>query len=490
MALETSAAALMHLQHPRLAVLLGEGGALENAITALRGHSGAPSPALIVGDDRLRPVSSALELPIVATLADAARMLGERAKGAFIGVAGSLGPRAAALTVLGEAAELGWRIHHVETAEGEARWRPWDLTDVLGGGADPRLDDSIRALITGRRILVTGAGGSIGSALCRKIAALDPAWIGLLDYSEFNLFRIDYELQSAFPAVPRAARLCDVRDGEAIARCFERDRPDLVFHVAALKHVPLLESHASEGVVTNVAGTRNVARAVRDIGAHMVFVSTDKAVNPANVMGSTKRLGELLCQAYDRAGPRRFVTVRLGNVLGSAGSVSPLFAAQIAAGGPVTVTHRSVMRYFITIPQTASFLLRAAALGLERADLRGVVHLLEMGEPMAVVDLARTMIRLAGRRPDQDVPITFVGLRPGEKLTEQLIGDEEWVEGAMSADVTAVASPPRLLPALESDVDRLVSLARAGRDDLVRAALSRALAPHGIAQPARSAVAV
>jgi len=491
MALEESAKASVAFPTHRPAMLLGPDELVRAAVLGLRGKENAPKPFCLVGGPSLADASRELGLPLVDSLLQASRLLGEASEAAFVAAVGAVRPRARALSLLEQASQLGWRIHHLDCAGEDPRWRPWDLADVLGDRSDVRAEPDVRRLISGRRILVTGAGGSIGSALCREIAAMGPAWIGLLDHSEYNLFRIDYDLKVEAPGVARSVRLCDVRDNESLRRWFDMDQPDLVFHAAALKHVPLVEAHPSEGVITNVAGTRNVARAARAVGADLVFVSTDKAVNPANVMGATKRLGELFCQALDRGSAPRVVTVRLGNVLGSAGSVSPLFASQIAAGGPVTVTHRGVMRYFITIPQTAAFLLRAAALGFGREDLRGVVNVLEMGEPMAVVDLARTMIRLAGRRPDVDIPITFVGLRPGEKLSEQLVADEEWVAGAMSPDVTAVASPARDLATLESDIDRLVALARSGRDDLVRAQLSAALAaPLPERAPLRSAVAV
>lgn len=354
--------------------------------------------------------------------------------------------------------------------------RPWSLRDVLRPETAAGVDAATARRFSGRRVLVTGAGGSIGQALVMQLARCQPEWIGLLDYSEFNLFTVDHALGSAHPEQARSAILCDVRDQAGVQRCFAQERPDIVFHAAALKHVPIVELHACQGVLTNVGGTRNVAEAVRACGAHMVFVSTDKAVNPANVMGATKRLGELLCQTLDRQGAERMIPVRLGNVLGSAGSVSPLFAAQIAMGGPLTVTHPGVTRYFITIQQAAEFLLRAAAQGLARPEQRGVAHVLDMGEPVKVMDLARVMAQLQGLQPEHDIPITVVGLRPGEKLTEQLIADEEQLLGA-DGDVRSVACAPRDLRVLEGDIEMLLGLARSGRDDLVAPALHRSVAP-------------
>lgn len=364
--------------------------------------------------------------------------------------------------------------------------RPWDLADLIGpqqvmtAGRRPG-EGPLRE----RRILVTGAGGSIGSVLTRRLAQHYPAWLGLLDYSEYNLFRISRSTAASRGQTPYASFLADVRDGEALRRLFEREKPDLIFHAAALKHVPIVEEHPCEGALTNVGGVRNVLRAAAEIGADVIFVSTDKAVNPANVMGATKRLGELLCQGRDLLGGRRAISVRLGNVVGSAGSVAPVFEEQIAARGPVTVTHPAVSRYFITIPQAADFLVRAAADGLADPSLRGAVQVLEMGAPLKIVELARLMIRLQGLQPEVDVPIEFVGLRPGEKLIEQLVNADEEVIGRSGAGVSSVRAPVRELGALESEVDRLLLLARAGQDELVRSGLLRIV---GATSPAAIAV--
>ena len=244
--------------------------------------------------------------------------------------------------------------------------------------------------------------------------------------------------------------------------------------------MPLVEAHPSEGVLTNVGGCRHVADAAAAIGADLIFVSTDKAVNPSGVMGASKRLAELYCQALDRdaamrGGPRA-LPVRLGNVLGSAGSVAPLFASQLAAGGPLTVTVEEMTRYFISIPQAADFLLQAAA-AADAETARGAAFVLDMGEPMAVVDLARKLIELEGKRPGIDVPITFVGLRPGEKLHEQLVADDEWREADPAPDVMAAASHPRGLAEVREILDRLTLLARAGDDTGVVAVLKQAVEP-------------
>jgi FlaA1/EpsC-like NDP-sugar epimerase len=308
--------------------------------------------------------------------------------------------------------------------------RPVAIEDLLGRPQATLDRAAMRRLVAGRRVLVTGAGGSIGSELCRQLAALEPAELALYEASEFNLYAIDRELGGRWPALPRHALLGDVRDARRLAEVFALRRPQLVFHAAALKHVPLVEENPLEGILTNVVGTRQVAEACRAGGADaMVLISTDKAVNPSSVMGATKRLAEGWCQALDLAerkkGGTRFVTVRFGNVLGSTGSVVPLFQAQLAAGGPLTVTHPEVTRYFMTIREAVELVLQASVLGLEGGEEAGRIHVLDMGEPIRILDLARQMIRLAGLTPGRDVEILFTGLRPGEKLTEELFHQQE-----------------------------------------------------------------
>lgn len=347
------------------------------------------------------------------------------------------------------------------------RLRPLRLDDLVGRPLGEIDHERIRAMIADRRVLITGGGGSIGAQLARRLAALGPARLTLLDSSEYNLFRVDLELA----AVPV---LADVRDSAAMRRWFARERPELVFHAAALKQVPLVEAFPGEGVLTNVGGLRNVADAARDVGADLIFVSTDKAVAPSGVMGACKRLGELYCQALDRREPRRAIPVRLGNVLGSSGSVAPLFEAQLARGGPLTVTDPDVTRYFLSIPQAADALLQAAAIGLG-APARGATLVIDMGEALPVVELAREVIRLQGLRPDIDVPIVFTGLRAGEKLHEQLVGADEWREADPAASVAAVASPPRALSELNELMERLCLMAHEGADAAVVEALFAAL---------------
>lgn len=283
---------------------------------------------------------------------------------------------------------------------------------------------AIGSLIKGRRVLVTGAGGSIGSELCRQVAAFNCAQLTVVDFSETALFEIEREMREMFPHISVKAVLCDVRNAPRLNTVFGREMPDLVFHAAALKHVSMVERHPIEGILTNVIGTWNVAEASKACGARqMVLISTDKAVDPTNAMGATKRLAEAVIQAQQTIGEgTRFSAVRFGNVLGSSGSVVPIFKSQIERGGPVTVTHPDMTRFFMTIPEAAQLVLHATAACHEddRRDSR--LFLLEMGEPVSILELARQMIALSGRR---DIEIEVTGLRPGEKLTEALLDETE-----------------------------------------------------------------
>jgi FlaA1/EpsC-like NDP-sugar epimerase len=296
------------------------------------------------------------------------------------------------------------------------------IDDLLGREPVSLNWDRILGAVKGKTILVTGGGGSIGSELCRQVARLEPNSLVIYDNSEFNLYKIEQELIRLFPTLRLHAELGDVCDLPAVTRLFATHRPQIVFHAAAYKHVPMLESRAREAVRNNVLGTRNVALAAIDHRCDgFVQISTDKAVNPTNVMGASKRVAEMYCQSMSRKDvPTRFITVRFGNVLDSAGSVVPLFRQQIAAGGPVTVTHSEVKRYFMTIPEACQLIMEAAAVGRG-----GEVFVLDMGEPIKISYLAEQMIRLAGKSPGTDVEIVYTGLRPGEKLFEELFHSGE-----------------------------------------------------------------
>ncbi|MGQ0545792.1 MAG: polysaccharide biosynthesis protein [Betaproteobacteria bacterium] len=299
--------------------------------------------------------------------------------------------------------------------------RPVELDDLLG--RDPvQLDDAgLRAFLRGKTVLVTGAGGSIGAELCRQVARFEPAGMVLLEISEFALYSIEQEFRDRNPAVAVSAVIGDAKDEARVQAVFARFRPQVVFHAAAYKHVPLMEEeNAFQAVLNNVLSTVVVARAAQRGGAEkFVLVSTDKAVNPANVMGASKRLAELACQALQPAGAMQFVIVRFGNVLGSTGSVVPRFREQIARGGPLTVTHPEMQRYFMSIPEAAQLVLQAGLMGKG-----GEIYVLDMGEPVKIAELARQMIRLSGLA-EADIRIEFTGLRPGEKLYEEPLADAE-----------------------------------------------------------------
>jgi FlaA1/EpsC-like NDP-sugar epimerase len=284
------------------------------------------------------------------------------------------------------------------------------------------LDDAgLRDLIEGRCVLVTGAGGSIGAELCRQIVRFKPSRLVLVDLSEFALYSIEQEFRDQHPDVKVSPQIGDAKDEERVRDLFGRYRPQLVFHAAAYKHVPLMEGgNAFQAVANNVLSTVVTARAAQSAGtAKFVFVSTDKAVNPTNVMGASKRLAELACQALAREGRTQFVMVRFGNVLGSTGSVIPRFREQIARGGPVTVTDERMQRYFMSIPEATQLVLQAALMGRG-----GEIYVLDMGEPVKIVELARQLIRLSGYA-EQDIGIAYTGLRPGEKLYEEPLADAE-----------------------------------------------------------------
>jgi O-antigen biosynthesis protein WbqV len=361
------------------------------------------------------------------------------------------------------------RVTDLDASLGSLSFRELDVNELLSRPPVVLDRERVRRLIAGKRVLVTGAGGSIGSEICRQVAALSCAHLAMVDHSEFGLFVIDQEVSDAFPTLSRAARIGNVRDGDRIRAIMVEERPEIVFHAAALKHVPLMEAHPSDSVLTNVIGSANVASAAIAAGAsNFVFISTDKAVAPPNVMGATKRLAErAVCQLRRADGPRINV-VRFGNVLGSAGSVVPTFLAQIARGGPVTLTHPDIERYFMTIPEAVQLVLHATAKSAVD-DVEGVL-VLDMGKPVRIIELARRLIELHGKTPGVDMEIRVTGLRPGEKMTEALFDVTE----------TARECEPGLLEVVddnahvrlsEADLKQLDAKARAGDDAGVRTML-------------------
>ena len=336
--------------------------------------------------------------------------------------------------------------------------RPIDVEDILGRPQSNLDRDAMRALVRDKRVLVTGAGGSIGSELVRQVSAFDPSAITLVDNNEFALYKMDRELHNAATTHPYDIVLEDIRDAEALDRVFTDAQPEIVFHAAALKHVPMMEDQPHQAVLTNVMGSRHVADACakHDVSL-MVQVSTDKAVNPTNVMGATKRVAETYAQTLGQTQQNtRFVTVRFGNVLGSNGSVVPLFQRQLEAGGPITITHPDMTRYFMTIKEAVQLILQAAALPSEEP----VIYVLDMGEPVRIRDLAEQMIRLAGLEPHEDIQLEYIGLRPGEKLYEELFHDAEALQETAHPSIRRARARKLDLAELITQIETLIGSAR------------------------------
>jgi FlaA1/EpsC-like NDP-sugar epimerase len=340
-----------------------------------------------------------------------------------------------------------------------SRLREVDITDLLRRQHTPIDHQRVGLSLSGKRVLITGAGGSIAGELCRQIARWGPAELTLVGHGENSIFEILLELEGQFPGLALHPLIADVRDTTRLGMIFETFKPQLVFHAAAHKHVPLMEKNVEEAISNNIEGTRNVVQAAVDNKVErLVMISTDKAVKPTSVMGATKRMAEMIVlDAAARRG-KAFSVVRFGNVLGSRGSVVPRFERQIANGGPVTVTHPDIERYFMTIPEAVHLVLQAFAMGSG-----GEVFLLDMGEPVRIIDLAEDLIRLSGLEPGQDIEVEITGLRPGEKLSEEL-----WDEGADYAptdhpEITRLNGEDLLTgEALEEVVEKLAEMARVG----------------------------
>ncbi len=355
------------------------------------------------------------------------------------------------------------------------------IEDLLGRELVQLDEEIVGASIRSRVVLVTGAGGSIGSELCRQVCRFGPARLILVERYENALFEIHRELASTFPHVQIEPRIADVCDGERMRQVFAAGKPELVFHAAAHKHVPMMEWNSGEAVKNNIGGTRTVADLSDELGVErFVLISTDKAVNPSSVMGATKRVAEIYLQALSQRSSTRFVTVRFGNVLGSAGSVIPIFRQQIAAGGPVTVTHPEMTRYFMTIPEASQLVLQASAMGQG-----GEIFILDMGEPVRIYDLARDLITLSGLRPEEDIEIRISGIRPGEKLFEELCTDQERAEKTKHPKVFIGRIIPHDLGNVASAVSSLLDLARQDRLDRLRSSLGELVPEYQAVRPPR-----
>ena len=347
--------------------------------------------------------------------------------------------------------------------------RDVDIDDLLGR-EEVQLDpEQIGRELAGKRVVVTGAGGSIGSEMCRQIAAFKPQRLILIERTENSLFEIDRELRQAYPGLQVVPYVADITDRMRLKTIFASEHPSSVFHAAAHKHVPMMEGNPGEAIKNNIAGTAAVADACIEAGvSKMVMISTDKAVNPTSVMGCTKRVAEMYVQGLTGRSAAQFVTVRFGNVLGSSGSVVPIFKRQIAAGGPITVTHPDMTRYFMTIPEAAQLVLQAGTMGQG-----GEIYMLQMGEPVKIIDLARDMITLSGLRPDIDIEIAFTGKRPGEKLFEELANEGENVGDTDHPKIGIWKHRPEDWDNVRRGMDRLVALADSGELTEIQAELKR-----------------
>ena len=464
---------------PRPVLIYGAGEAGALLVREMRRNRALRlEPVAFLDDDPAKRNQHIYGVEVAGTAADLPRVVAEREVADVIVAMPRIGgDRLRRIVALCESAGVTVRtLPAVDELLDETvsvnRVRPVRVEDLLRREAVDIPEEPMRSLVSGRTILVTGAGGSIGSELCRQVVALGARRIVLLERAETPLFYVDEELRRRFPSVEVAAVIGDVTDEAAVRRVFDRERPQVVFHAAAQKHVPLSEANVAATVWTNVRGTRVVAEAAADCGVDgFIFISTDKAVDPASVMGATKRIGEDLVRQIGADAAGCFVIVRFGNVMGSQGSVLELFRQQIADGGPVTVTHPDMTRYFMTIPEAVRLILHAGAVGRS-----GEIHVLNMGQPIRIVDLARDLIRLSSPSGAKDIGVVFTGLRPGEKLEETLFGEDE--EAVETDEPFLLVAKPRSRERPSATVTgraiELEHLASAGREDDVRGALTRA----------------
>lgn len=409
-------------------LVIGAGDAGEMLLREIQKRHGARyEPVGLVDDDRAKRGEQIHGVRVVGTIEDIPHVARDlRVDEAIIAVPSASGAQMRRIVDLCKHAGVRFKTmpgvdQLIDGRVAVSQLRDVDIEDLLG--RDPvKLDmASISATIAGRVVMVSGAGGSIGSEICRQVCRFGPSALVLVERAENNLFHIHRELLARFPKLELVPCIGDVSDAQRMAAVFERRRPAIVFHAAAHKHVPMMEWNPGEAVKNNVFGTKTLADMADRYGVErFVMISTDKAVNPTSVMGASKRVAEIYVQALSQRSKTRFVTVRFGNVLGSAGSVVPIFKEQIAAGGPVTVTHPEMTRYFMTIPEASQLVLEAGAMGNG-----GEIFILDMGEPVKIADLARELITLSGLTPGEDIEIVFSGMRPGEKLFEELSVDSE-----------------------------------------------------------------
>jgi len=459
-------------RHRVLLIGAGQAGVMVANEIARRADLGLVAVGFL-DDDPLKVGTSIGGLPVLGTTKDIGQIAERKhAQRALITIANVPGQQIRRIAELCRDAHLETKIipgiyEIVGDKVNLSRIREVAIEDLLGREPVQLDEEIVGASIRSRVVLVTGAGGSIGSELCRQICRFGPARLVLVERFENALFEIHRELTAAFPHVPIDPRVADVCDAVRMELVFDEGKPELVFHAAAHKHVPMMEWNPGEAVKNNVGGTRTLAQLSDRFGVQrFVLVSTDKAVNPTSVMGATKRVAEIFLQAISHRSSTKFVTVRFGNVLGSAGSVIPIFREQISRGGPITVTHPEMRRYFMTIPEASQLVLQAGGMGEG-----GEIFILDMGEPVKIIDLARDLITLSGLRPDDDVEIRFSGVRPGEKLFEELATDAEHADKTKHPKVFIGRIKPHGWEEVSAGVDALMTLTATAAHDRIRAAL-------------------
>lgn len=470
-------------------MLIGAGSAGVAVLKEILAHPDlGVDPVGFLDDDPVKVGTSIQGLRVVGTTEDLAQLCEERgARQALITIASAR--RRAIRQIVRRCDEAGVATKIVpslsEVVSGRVRLsqiRPVTIEDLLG--RDPVVLDgaALASFVRGRRVLVTGAGGSIGSELCRQLIAYGPSKLALVERSENALFQVDREVRRLSDDTEVVPYMADITDEARMRAVIAEHRPDVVLHAAAHKHVPMMERNVGEAIKNNVLGTKLVAELCDEyeVGS-FVMVSTDKAVRPTSVMGTTKRIAEMYIQALSSRSSTRFVTVRFGNVLGSVGSVVPIFKEQIAGGGPVTVTHPDMQRYFMTIPEACQLVLQAASMGKG-----GEIFILDMGEPMKIVDLARDLIRLSGLKPDIDIPISFTGIRPGEKLFEEIATDGENAEKTTHPKIFVGRQESRRHDEMTHHLERLERLAGAISSERLRIALAEVVPEYSGADKAPS----
>lgn len=470
-------------------LLVGAGWAGINALRALqRRGDGALCPVGFVDDDHHKRGLLVHGVPVLGTTADLPELVRSlHIDQVVITIARASRKQIRKIVDICERIPVKVRIvpglFELLKGDVEATIRNVNIEDLLGRQPVALDQERLTHFLRGKRVMITGAGGSIGSEICRQVARFGPDTLILVERCEFALFSIDRELRAAYPDLTIIPRLADVGDPARMREVFARQRPHVVLHAAAHKHVPLMEDNPCEAVKNNIFGTKTTGELAGEYGAEIfVLVSTDKAVRPTSVMGATKRIAELVTQQLGKQYPTHYIAVRFGNVLGSTGSVVPIFREQIARGGPVTVTHPDMVRYFMTIPEAAQLVLQAGAM-----RKGGEIFVLDMGEPVRIVDLATDMIRLCGLKLE-DVELVFSGIRPGEKMYEELSNGDEALARTHHPKIFSGKLTPMLAAEFRQELETLAALAWRGDDAGVRRQLARLIPDSQLTLPGAAAI--